>query len=193
MQSKIKLVALKSFAENGYEHTTMRELGKEVGIKGASLYSHFGSKEEIFMGVVDDFYNRLDRENILHVTYESAETPEIKQLLMAHFIKYYRYFANNRIDLQFLLRIRFFPPIDLNDKYQNSRIKKDRTVMEHYMKLFQCGIETKQLREQDINMIVMAFFSFISGYTDSLLIVPYQLTEKELITAFDIFWEGICY
>jgi TetR/AcrR family transcriptional regulator, cholesterol catabolism regulator len=39
------------FAERGFEGTTVRDIGKAVGIKSASLYYHFPSKEKIFIAV----------------------------------------------------------------------------------------------------------------------------------------------
>ncbi len=44
---EIRQVALAQFAQNGYEATSMREIAGGVGIKAASLYNHFGSKEAI--------------------------------------------------------------------------------------------------------------------------------------------------
>jgi TetR/AcrR family transcriptional regulator, cholesterol catabolism regulator len=43
----IRRVALRLFAQNGYETTTMREIASAVGVKAGSLYNHFDSKEEI--------------------------------------------------------------------------------------------------------------------------------------------------
>jgi AcrR family transcriptional regulator len=44
---EIRQAALEQFAQVGYEATTMREIAGSVGIKAASLYNHFGSKEAI--------------------------------------------------------------------------------------------------------------------------------------------------
>jgi AcrR family transcriptional regulator len=38
----------------GYHQTTLREIAEAVGIRKASLYYHFGSKEEIVEAVVND-------------------------------------------------------------------------------------------------------------------------------------------
>lgn len=42
----------KLFASRGYHGTSMRMLGKELGLVGSSLYSHIGSKEELLVEVV---------------------------------------------------------------------------------------------------------------------------------------------
>jgi TetR/AcrR family transcriptional regulator, cholesterol catabolism regulator len=41
------------FAERGYHGTSMRDLGRELGLLGSSLYSHVGSKEELLVEVVE--------------------------------------------------------------------------------------------------------------------------------------------
>ena len=46
-KDKILRTAAKMFSERGYENVTMRELAKVVGIKSASIYHHFPSKEDI--------------------------------------------------------------------------------------------------------------------------------------------------
>lgn len=43
----IRRAALRLFAHDGYDATSMREIAAAVGIKAGSLYNHFASKEEI--------------------------------------------------------------------------------------------------------------------------------------------------
>lgn len=40
------------FARRGYHGTSMRELGRELGLLGSSLYSHIGSKQDLLVEVV---------------------------------------------------------------------------------------------------------------------------------------------
>lgn len=40
------------FADRGYGGTSMRDLGKELGLFGSSLYSHVGSKQDLLVEVV---------------------------------------------------------------------------------------------------------------------------------------------
>lgn len=42
------------FAERGYHGTSMRDLGKELGMLGSSLYSHVSSKQDLLVEVVEE-------------------------------------------------------------------------------------------------------------------------------------------
>lgn len=44
---EIRRVALEMFATKGYDATSVRDIANVVGIRGASMYHHFASKEEI--------------------------------------------------------------------------------------------------------------------------------------------------
>ncbi len=41
------------FAQKGYHGTSMRDLGRELGLLGSSLYAHISSKEDLLVEVVD--------------------------------------------------------------------------------------------------------------------------------------------
>ena len=42
------------FAERGYHGTSMRDLGKDLGLLGSSLYSHVDSKQDLLVEVVEE-------------------------------------------------------------------------------------------------------------------------------------------
>ena len=51
-KEKITEAALTLFAEKGYKGTSVKNIADAVGIKDASLYNHFKSKQEIFESIV---------------------------------------------------------------------------------------------------------------------------------------------
>ncbi len=46
-------VAINLFAQNGFDATSMREIAEGVGIKKASMYSHYSGKEEILKEILE--------------------------------------------------------------------------------------------------------------------------------------------
>ena len=42
------------FAKRGYHGTSMRDLGRELGLLGSSLYAHVDSKQDLLVDVVED-------------------------------------------------------------------------------------------------------------------------------------------
>jgi len=60
-RSQIVDAAMRLFAERGASGTSMRALADAVGIKAASLYNHFASKDEIIDAVVERGVRSFDR------------------------------------------------------------------------------------------------------------------------------------
>lgn len=52
--------ALRLFSERGFDGVSMRDLAAEVGIKAASIYNHFASKEDIFNSLLLEMKNRYE-------------------------------------------------------------------------------------------------------------------------------------
>jgi AcrR family transcriptional regulator len=59
-RAQIVDAAMRLFAEHGVARASMRALADAVGIKAASLYNHFASKDEIIDAVVERGVRRLD-------------------------------------------------------------------------------------------------------------------------------------
>ena len=75
-RDEILKVALDLFSVNGYEATSISQIADAVGIRKASLYSHFSSKQEILDNVVESVLK--DTQNI---PYLPMRTGTIRNLL----------------------------------------------------------------------------------------------------------------
>ena len=63
-RNEILEVALDLFSVNGYEATSISQIADAVGIRKASLYSHFGSKEDILDSVVEMVLKGYDENSV---------------------------------------------------------------------------------------------------------------------------------
>lgn len=83
--SKQKIVneALRLFSINGYEATSIRQITDAVGIRKASLYSHFQSKREILDVLIADL-TKFYEEKLLFGKTDWNNEEEIHKLLPSY-------------------------------------------------------------------------------------------------------------
>ena len=92
--------ALTLFSQNGYNGTSVRQIADAVGIKDASLYKHFKSKQEILESIIELIKNHIsdlsDRMRIPNKTtaasdeefYGTIDDASLKKLTREAFLFY---------------------------------------------------------------------------------------------------------
>ncbi len=68
------------FKEKGYERTTVRDLGKAVGIQSGSLFHHYPNKEAILCAVMEETI--LLNTELMKVALAASQKPEDKVLAL---------------------------------------------------------------------------------------------------------------
>ncbi|MCL1916791.1 MAG: TetR/AcrR family transcriptional regulator [Peptococcaceae bacterium] len=77
-------VAVKLFAQKGFEAVGMRSIAEEVGIQVSSLYNYFASKEELLDMLYHYFgIHRLDNRSADHLIKEKVEKDSALEVLRA--------------------------------------------------------------------------------------------------------------
>ncbi|MCA1995449.1 MAG: TetR/AcrR family transcriptional regulator, partial [Coleofasciculus sp. S288] len=57
-RERVLIAAETLFRQRGYNTVTMRDIAEEVGIRQASLYHHFPTKEQLFITVTEQVFER---------------------------------------------------------------------------------------------------------------------------------------
>ena len=111
--STLQAEALKRFAGQGYAATSLAQIAGDVGIKAPSIYSHFKSKDELFLSLVEpvifseleDTRRSLFRdgsparslyEHLPGIADRFETTPHIRFLLQASYLPPTHLFASLR-------------------------------------------------------------------------------------------------
>lgn len=72
------------FADRGYHGTSMRDLGKELGLLGSSLYSHVESKQDLLVEVVEEGARLFEASARRALSVEGSAAERLKALVAGH-------------------------------------------------------------------------------------------------------------
>lgn len=72
------------FAERGYHGTSMRDLGKELGLLGSSLYSHVESKQDLLVEVVEEGARLFEESAARALQSEATAAEDMNRLISGH-------------------------------------------------------------------------------------------------------------
>lgn len=94
-RAEIVTVAARTFAEQGYSNVGMRDIADALGIRSASLYHHFSSKEEILYAICLSVTREPVEENLPLL--DAAGTPgeRLTALVGAHI----RHLLRRRVEM----------------------------------------------------------------------------------------------
>lgn len=74
--------AIDVFISMGYELASMDKIAETAGVSKRTVYNHFGSKENLFQAIVDDFL--AQRQNLKTITFNSEKSLEEQLLAFAN-------------------------------------------------------------------------------------------------------------
>ncbi len=165
-------VALKLFAENGYNGTSIRDIVKVVGIKESSFYNHYSKKEDLLDYILDKFEetfleeddNLEEKIDNLLAKYEPSKI--IFLSLRKYFIKLHN--EHNRFLWQIIINEQFKKEQAANSILNiNSRFKNIATLL--FQKIQSAGyidsiFEPEKLAFIFSNAVRSLFFEYILKY-----------------------------
>lgn len=187
----IKREALKLFSVHGYEGTSMEAISSEVGIRKASLYSHFKGKEHLFLTIVDELIQK-NRE-ILQELADSIKGASTREQLYAIFrhLSCYPLEADREVEFDFFRRMLFFPPLALKPVLLGKLAVYEQELRGLLTAIFTEGIANGTLVKHDISDLLVSFIC----NSDGVMMQFQYCTQEEFLhiaqSAWQVFWAGI--
>ena len=181
-KQEILEAALELFSVQGFEATSISQIAGAVGIRKASLYSHFESKQAILDALVKDIleqyathslFARTDWENDAHTKGEQALTPDAAAQMILGQI---RYILHDPV----ISRARKMLVIE---QFQNPELAKLQTkqnysdVMDYFTGLVKQLIRQGMLAEDDPEIMAAQFCLPISVWINLCDREPERETE----------------
>lgn len=168
--NEIKKTALHYMSKYGYEGTTLKDIAQTVGIKTPSIYSHFDSKEQLFLQILKDLKIK-EREKLMKLVL-SLRKKSIEEVFKELF--YYYTDTNNIVFWQISLKqILMHPPSDILLSLRRDFTEFEREISVQLREFFQIGRNEGLIHREDTDEMIALFFTLIDG-----LLVEQNLYES---------------
>jgi AcrR family transcriptional regulator len=122
---EVLAAAVRLFAENGFERTTMREISRESGIALGALYYYFSSKEELVL----IFYERLNQQLISETKRRGDPPKDLPKAFTAFMQEKLRLLAPHRHLLRVVMREAVDPESPLSPLSSASSKTREASMM----------------------------------------------------------------
>ena len=188
---KILKVAKKEFLANGFEKTSIRDIGKIIGISSTALYRHFENKEAIFATLLKPMLEDIEK------MFESREEFYLGDFDLENHLKMWEQEPN---DLDMLIEniYKYFDEWKLilcrsegtsyNDFFQMMVNRVQINTLNYIAILKEKGLAVKDVDPIELHFIMSAYYSSV------IEIVNHELTYEEAVhyiqTLKDFFYPG---
>lgn len=187
-KNKIKKIALSLFAEKGYAGTSMREIADLVGIRKASLYSHYRGKEDLFFSVFDEVaqdYKKLNKRLI-----DETKQMKIEDRLYYIFRNYILHYYRNREIQGFWNQINFFVPSDLYAKYFERVTAVEDRVREEIEEILNNAMDQGLIRKDHPERVYMSFRAMCEGVIYWMFVAK-KIDDEHIEGIWNNLWLGL--
>ncbi len=184
----IKEKALSLFARKGYYGTSISDITDAVGITKSSLYSHYKSKDELFLAVSEDVHNQHGR--LFERLIEDSKTFEVKDRLRFNFKEYILYFYRNADIRSFSNQTLFHVPPELFKRLRSDYLVWEKQYRSRLEEMFRQGMERGIICKGDSGKMVWSFKAKRDGVL-GWICVSTELTEESINDFWNDFWFGV--
>ena len=156
-QDRILSSALDVFKANGLDGATMDSIAKKAGFGKATLYYYFSSKEEVFLGIMEEGWKSL--LSSLEVIIQEEQSPR------KTFIKILVQIAQNAKQRPNLYEFLFQAPKSINlTDFEDQKWKKHQGKLYSILQgLLEDGIERKEFPKLNSNLMFKAIGGLFTG------------------------------
>jgi AcrR family transcriptional regulator len=156
-RAEIVAAAARTFAREGYSAVGMRDLADAVGIRGASLYHHFASKEEILYAVCLTVTEEPNALNLPLLDASGTPSHRLAALVRAHLEHLHRRRVEHLVGLHELagLTPEHRAVIDDHRRYYQRRVR-DCVV---------AGVTAGEFAVPDARLAAFAICDMLNGFS----------------------------
>jgi len=148
--------AIDVFISMGYELASMDKIAETAGVSKRTVYNHFGSKENLFQAIVDDFL--AQRQRLKTIIYNSQKSLE-EQLLEFANAEIFLIDSPKRLGLSRFLTMVFLKNID----YARETVAKYPPPHDMLLDWLKEAEKDRQIKTDNLLLTARVFYVLVEG------------------------------
>lgn len=176
----------KLFAQKGYM-ISMSEIANEVGIKVASIYTHFEGKDEIiYLSIEEEINKYYDYLDDLIISLESKSCKEVLEGLLKGILNNY----NSRDKIKYWNNIYLINGKNISDKTLDLIDKRTTLYIRSLRQIFENGVKNNEISAPSIDGTLYLYMSMIEGILKGILLRD-NVSRDYVPILWEAYWNGI--
>jgi AcrR family transcriptional regulator len=182
-RTEIVTAAARIFADQGYAAVGMRDIADTIGVRGASLYHHFSSKEEILYAICLTVTKEPVEQNLPLLDAAGTPTERLTALVRAHV----RHLLHRRVE--YLVGLHERPAltpehraeIDRYLYYYNRRVRD----------VLVAGMRAGEFRELNPSLAALGVLDMLNGVSSWIQGTADEDTDEVVATYTAMLFDGL--
>ncbi|GAB4575176.1 MAG: hypothetical protein Kow0077_25390 [Anaerolineae bacterium] len=184
-KERILDAALNIFAQKGYHDTRIDEIVAEAHISKGSVYFHFPNKERLFLALVDQFADLLERRTIEAINRESEGIDRVRAALQTVLETFGRY----RRPAKLLL----VQAVGLGTTFETKRLEVNERFAALIRQYLEEAVQTGDIPPADMNLVAHAWMGAIYNVVIQWVYTGEPTQEQILETLLPLLLRSVAY
>ncbi|MBI1387422.1 MAG: TetR family transcriptional regulator [bacterium] len=181
----IARAAIRLFAYNGFDGTSIRDIVEAAGVTKPVLYYYFSSKEALYRSLIDDIYARW-----MPKLEETLAQPVDFSVRLRNLLEYY-FRCEDELEehsIRLIYSAAFGP---LKQSRLVNIFEYELRHIELLKEFFQEGIDKGYIQPGNVDAIVLHFFGSVMSYLNLRLVAGQEIDPAAYETILDLVMNGI--
>jgi AcrR family transcriptional regulator len=173
--------SLELFAKKGFSATTTEEIAKKAKVSKGLIFSHFSSKEDLLIGILDDALKRW----FSHFDITDDDRPPKEK-----FISFIDSWLNLITTDPYLVRLGL--QLNLDDAYRKIVTKKGSEYLERFFGSMKKLLKQLGSKQPDLDCYLLMFFfdGVTANYTVAPELFPIDAIKNHFIDTLFSYWKN---
>jgi len=175
------------FAEKGFYAATTDEIAERAEFSKGALYLYFKSKEEMFLSLMREKVDRLEKK--ITECIKAALTPieGIENLIKAHL----EFFEENKEFFQIIASERGRFEMGVKNRMRKELMRRFQSYLKEVEGVMKAAVEIKDLKSIDPNHLAIALIGMVHSFTAQWILTGREGSLKEMSSVIiRLFFEG---